>query len=173
MARRRMKSGYRRGAKLMSAFAVVGSVTPVVGVDLGGTISLATMLSPMDGSLVQETFSFSMDDEGYLLFSRKVPANARIAFEATSMAYPFSRMLRTLGYSDITAAHATELAWIVRSKKKNDRADSLKIARLHMAGMIPESYVPDRDVREVRDLVRRRRYMVGLRTMLKNKVTLR
>ena len=36
--------------------------------------------------------------------------------------------------------------------------------------MIPEAYVPGKDVREVRDLVRRRRYMVRLRTMLKNKV---
>ena len=137
----------------MSSIAVVGSVTPVVGVDLGGSTSVATTLSPMDGSVVQETFSFSMDDEGYLLFSRKVPGNARIAFEATSMAYPFSRRLRELGYHDITAAHATELAWIVRSKKKNDRADSLKIARLHMAGMIPESRLLDREEQVKRDLL--------------------
>jgi transposase len=38
------------------------------------------------------------------------------------------------------------------------------------ADMMPEAYVPGKDVREVRDLVRRRRYMVRLRTMLKNKV---
>lgn len=123
-------SSRRRRAKLMSTIVVAGSViTPVVGVDLGGSTSVATVLSPMDGSAVQETFSFSMDDEGYALFSRKVPGNARIAFEATSMAYPFSRRLRGMGYQEITAAHATELAWIVRSKKKNDRADSLKIAK--------------------------------------------
>jgi transposase len=145
------KSGYRRRAKLMST-VVVGSVTPVVGVDLGGSTSVATVLSPMDGSVV-ETFSFSMDDEGYALFSRRVPGNARIAFEATSMAYPFSRRLREMGYQDITAAHATELAWIVRSKKKNDRADSLKIARLHMAGMIPESRLLDREEQVKRDLL--------------------
>ena len=136
----------------MSTVVVAGSVTPVVGVDLGGSTSVATMLSPMDGSVV-ETFSFSMDDEGYLLFSRRVPRNARIAFEATSMAYPFSRRLREMGYQDITAAHATELAWIVRSKKKNDRADSLKIARLHMAGMIPESRLLDREEQVKRDLL--------------------
>jgi len=37
-----------------------------------------------------------------------------------------------------TVAHPKELAWIVRSKKKNDRVDSLKIAKLHMVGMLPE-----------------------------------
>ena len=44
------------------------------------------------------------------------------------------------------------------------------LADLLRAEMIPEAYVPDRDVREMRDLVRRRRYMVKLRTMMKNKV---
>jgi hypothetical protein len=33
-----------------------------------------------------------------------------------------------------TVAHPKELAWIVRSKKKNDRVDSLKVAKLHMVG---------------------------------------
>ncbi len=36
--------------------------------------------------------------------------------------------------------------------------------------MIPEAYVPGKDVREARDLVRRRRYVVRLRAMQKNKV---
>src|SRR5437899_13064005 len=57
------------------------------------------------------------------------------------MAYLFSRRLKELGYTDITVAHPRELAWIVRSKKKNDRADSLKIAKLHLAGLLPESHL--------------------------------
>jgi transposase len=44
------------------------------------------------------------------------------------------------------------------------------LAALLRAGMIPESYVPDRGIREIRDLVRRRHYLVRLRTMLKSKV---
>ncbi len=66
-----------------------------------------------------------------------MPTCARIAFEATTVSYPFSRKLRALGYSDITVAHPKELVWITKSKKKNDRVDSLKIAKLHQAGMIP------------------------------------
>jgi hypothetical protein len=61
------------------------------------------------------------------------------------MAYPICRALRTRGYGDVTVAHPKTLAWIVRSKKKNDRVDSLKIAKLHMAGMLPESHLLDRD----------------------------
>ncbi len=147
------KSNSRRRAKLMSTIAVVGSMKPVVGVDLGDSNSVSTMLSPMNGSIVQETFSFSMDDAGYSLFLSKIPKDARIAFEALGMAYPFSRRLTEMGYSDITVAHAKELAWIVRSKKKNDKADSIKIARLHMSGMLPESHLLDREEQVKRDLL--------------------
>jgi transposase len=153
VAKGKGKSGSRRIAKLMSTTIVVGSIKPVLGVDLGGSESVATMLSPMNGSIVQEAFSFSMDDEGYSLFSSKVPKDARIACEATSEAYPFTRRLRDMGYLDITVAHPKELAWIVRSKKKNDKADSLKIARLHMGGMLPESHLLERDEQVKRDLL--------------------
>jgi hypothetical protein len=57
------------------------------------------------------------------------------------------------GYNDVTVAHPKTLAWILRSKKKNDKADSLKIARLHMAGMLPESHLLDRDQQIARDLL--------------------
>lgn len=153
VARGKEKSGSRRRAKLMSTTIVVGSIKPVLGVDLGDSESVATMLSPMNGSIVQEAFSFSMDDEGYSLFSSKVPKDARIACEATSEAYPFTRRLRATGYQDITVAHPKELAWIVRSKKKNDKADSLKIARLHMGGMLPESHLLEREEQVKRDLL--------------------
>jgi len=64
----------------------------------------------------------------------------RIAFEATGMAYPVSRALKRFGY-DVTVAHPREFAWIEKSRKKNDRADSLKIAKLHMIGMLPEPHL--------------------------------
>lgn len=147
------KSKGGRRAKLMSTITVVGSIKPVLGVDLGDSESVGTLLSPMNGSIIQEMFTFSMDDAGYALFSSKVPRDARIACEATSQAYPFTRRLREMGYSDITVAHPTQLAWIVRSKKKNDKADSLKIARLHMGGMLPESHLLEREEQIKRDLL--------------------
>ena len=107
---RNEKSNRRRRAKLMNAITMVGSVKPVLGVDLGDSVSVASLLSPMNGSIVQEAFSFSMDDEGYSLLSSRVPKDARVAFEATGMAYPFSRRLKALGYNDITVAHPKDLA---------------------------------------------------------------
>ena len=78
-------------------------------------------------------------------------------------------VLKEKGY-DVMVAHPLMVKAIAYARVKTDKVDARMLADLLRAGMIPESYVPDRVVREVRDLVRRRRYMVGLRTMLKNKV---
>jgi transposase len=127
------------------------SKNAIAGVDLGGSGSLATILSP--GGEIADRFSFPMSEEGYALFSSRVPRDARIAFEATLLAYPFARTLSRLGYTDMTVAHPAELAWIVRSKKKNDRADSLKIAKLHLAGLLPESHLLGQEEQIERDLL--------------------
>jgi transposase len=108
----------------------------VAGVDLGDTQNVVTVLSPAGD--VMDKFTFHMDDGGYLEFADRVPKHARVAFEATGMAYPMYRAFRGCGY-DVTVVHPKELAWIVKSKKKNDTVYSLKIARLHMVGMLPES----------------------------------
>ena len=106
-------------------------------IDLGDSKSVTTVLSP--GGDVADSFSFTMNDEGYSSFAQRVPTNARVAFEATGMAYSVFRALKRLGYEDITVAHPKDLVWIVKSKKKNDRVDSLKIAKLHMAGILSGS----------------------------------
>jgi len=123
----------------------------VAGIDLGDRESLATVLSPIGD--VADRFTFPMNEEGYAFFASRVPKDARVTFESTIMAYPISRALRMHGYSDVTVAHPKTLTWIVKSKKKNDRVDSLKIARLHMVGMLPESHLLDRDDQIVRDLL--------------------
>ena len=50
-------------------------------------------------------------------------------------------------------AHPKELSWITKSKKKNDRVDSIKLAKLHLVGMIPESHLLDENDRIFRDLL--------------------
>ena len=146
MEARRMRADRKRGK------VKVGRMNSIVaGIDLGDRESLATVLSPIGD--VADRFAFPMNEEGYAFFASRVPKNARVAFESTIMAYPISRALRMHGYGDVTVAHPKTLAWIVRSKKKNDRVDSLKIAKLHMAGMLPESHLLDRDQQIVRDLL--------------------
>ena len=102
---------------------------------------------------VKDVFNFPMNEEGYRTFAERVPKDTRIWFEATGMAYPVYRRLRELGYEDITVAHPKELKWITKSKKKNDRVGSLKIAKLLMVGMLPESHLLSREGQIRRDLL--------------------
>lgn len=82
-----------------------------------------------------------------------IPKESKLAFEATGMAYPAFRTFGGLGYSDITVAHPAELAWIIKSRKKNDKVDSLKIAKLHLVSMLPESHLLSEEEQISRDLV--------------------
>lgn len=80
-----------------------------------------------------------------------VPSNARIGFEVSGNAYDVDRRLRSLRYSDITVANPGELSWIAKSKKENDRVDSVKIVRLHLVNMLPETHLLDRNEQIERD----------------------
>ena len=137
-----------------------------VGIDLGEAASHATIFANEKA----ETFEFPMDDGGYATLREKVPLDARIVFESSGTAYPFYRQLRELGFSDITVAHPKELAWIVKSKKKNDRVDSQKLAKLHSVGMIPEAHLLERDGQIFRDLLIQRVKLGAEISRLKNSI---
>ncbi|MEM4058519.1 MAG: transposase [Thermoplasmata archaeon] len=86
-----------------------------------------------------------MNDDGFNEFRKKIPVNVRIAFEASRLAYPVLKKLKTLGYDDSTVAHHKELSWIVKSKKKNDHVYSIKLAKLHLVDMLPKSHLLSQD----------------------------
>src|SRR5262249_3559906 len=62
--------------------------------------------------------------------------------------------------------HALYMKAIHRGKAKNDRTDAGKIARLLKGGAFPLAYVYPRGMRETRDLLRRRNFLVRQRTGL-------
>ena len=120
------------------------------GIDIGDSASLASVYS-QSGELV-DRFEFEMSSAGYELASKRVPMEARIACEATLMTYPLVRALEGYGHS-VTVANPKQLKWIVKSKKKNDRVDSEKLARLLMVGMLPEAHLLTREEQLKRDLL--------------------
>ena len=120
-----------------------------VGIDLGDTTSHATIFANEKA----DTFEFPMDGLGHALLKERVPSDAWIVFESSGATYPFYRQLRELGFADITVAHPKELSWIVRSKKKSDKVDSQKLAKLRSVGMIPEAHLLEREDQIFRDLL--------------------
>jgi transposase len=60
--------------------------------------------------------------------------------------------------------HALYMKAIHGGKAKNDRIDSLKICTLLRGGLIPKAYVYPSEMRSTRDLLRRRMYIVHMRS---------
>lgn len=138
-----------RGA---SAPSKIDMTNPTVsGVDLGDSLSLATVLSPSGDVL--DKFTFKMDSEGYRLAADRLPEGTKIACEAMGTTYPFVRAMQGEYGFDVTVANPKQLAWIAKSKKKSDKIDSLKLAKLHQVGMLPEAHLLTKEEQLTRDLL--------------------
>ena len=59
---------------------------------------------------------------------------------------------------------------IAHGRIKSDKVDARILAHLLRADLIPECYVPPKEMREIRSLVRHRLSIVKLRSMTKNKI---
>jgi len=70
--------------------------------------------------------------------------------------------------SRVVVAHPGQLRLIFRSKKKNDRVDAEKLAKLLFLDEVPTVHVPSVDVRSWRNLIEFRNRLVGKRTRVKN-----
>lgn len=68
----------------------------------------------------------------------------------------------------VAVAHPGELRLIFRSKRKNDRVDAEKLAKLLFLDQVPPVYVPDLDVRCWRQLIEFRTRLVHKRIRTKN-----
>jgi transposase len=72
------------------------------------------------------------------------------------------------GEFKIVLANAQHLKAIPR--KKTDIMDCKRIAKLLRYGLLPNSFIPPREIRELRDLNRTRRKLVGMMTSEKNRI---
>lgn len=70
----------------------------------------------------------------------------------------------------VAVAHPGQLRLIFKSKKKHDRVDAQKLAKLLYLGEVPQVHVPHVDVRQWRKLIEFRQRLLGRRTAVKNQI---
>ena len=124
-----------------------------------------------------------LDDRGRKILSRsirggwstvlteieKIPKPMQACFEAsTGYGYLFERLQAVA--RRVVVAHPGQLRLIFRSKRKNDRVDAEKLAKLLFLDEVPEVYVPREDVRAWRRMIGHRRKLVNTRTRSKNAI---
>ena len=78
-------------------------------------------------------------------------------------------LLKSEGYN-VKVAHPFMVKAIAYAKVKTDKVDARILADLLRTDMIPECYIPEEKIRNLRDLARRRHYFVNTRIMFKNRV---
>ncbi len=95
---------------------------------------------------------------------------ARVVIEIGPLAGWICDLCRALGV-EVQAADTTHEAWRWRNiKRKTDRDDALKLARLSAMNQIHPVHVPEPGVRGWRELIAYRHALVGRRTAVKNSI---
>jgi transposase len=98
---------------------------------------------------------------------KKLKKRFAVCFEASCGYGWLHDELRKLT-SRVVVAHPGQLRLIFKSKKKNDRVDAEKLAKLLYLDEVPTVYVPSVDVRSWRNLIEFRQRLLGRRTRVKN-----
>lgn len=94
----------------------------------------------------------------------------RVVIEVSNLAGWVCDLLRGMGV-EIQVANTAEDAWRWHKvKKKNDRADALKIAQLAAVNQLRQVHVPTIDVRQWRSLIAYRQQLVRRRTKAKSHI---
>jgi transposase len=123
-----------------------------------------------------------MDEDGTIFSQKNIPntPNAREHFvngfsgektatvEATFSWFWFVDLMEDLTQKTILA-HPAKAKNILKGRAKTDKLDSRGLAELTRIDLIPEVYIPPKEIRDIRELLRYRTGLVRYRTSLKNK----
>jgi transposase len=119
-----------------------------------------------DGKVVkQQTIRGRIDDVAAEL--AKVGQPLEVVFEATGGYGPLHEKHSKVARR-VVMAHPAGLALIWKSKRKNDRVDAQKLAKMLYLDAVPAAHVPAAATRQWRRLIELRRSLVRRRAALKN-----
>jgi transposase len=102
-------------------------------------------------------------------FYRRLAAPVLIGMEATGNSQWFVELVEDLGH-EIWIGDAAEIRASYVRKQKTDKRDAAHILRLMVEGRFPRLWSPDRDGRDLRQLVLHRHKLVLIRTRVKNEL---
>jgi len=138
-----------------------------VGVDIGKRKCRAAIMNP-EGRIVKE-LDFNNDSAGIANLTLLLSIDDRVVMESTGPYWlDLYNQLDDLHIA-VVLANPLKTKAIASARIKSDKVDARILAHLLRTDLIPECYVPPKEMREIRSLVRHRLSIVKLRTMVKNK----
>lgn len=107
------------------------------------------------------------DLEGWLV-KHLLPTD-KVVIESTTNAWHVYDLLEPR-VAEVQVANPIEVKQIANARVKTDKKDTLILARLLAANLIPQVWVPPREVRELRQLISHRRRLAEMHTQVVNRM---
>ena len=139
-----------------------------VGIDVGKAKCRASIMD--HGGIILEEFTFTNNNEGIEGLASRLTLDDRVVMESTGSVW--TNLYNQLDEKHIPVALANPLKTkaIASARIKSDKVDARILAHLLRSNLVAESYVPPKQLREIRALIRHRAGIVKIRTMVKNNV---
>lgn len=124
-----------------------------IGIDLHKAKSFVTRLNGRGRVLEQVELTHASGDLTQYL--TQLPADARIAVEATGNWMWLYELIEEW-HPNLVLAHPLKAKAIASARIKTDKIDATTLAQLLRADVVPAAYIPSREVRDTRELLRYR-----------------
>ena len=138
-----------------------------IGIDLHKEVCYATTLDK-EGVIIDRR-EFKNEREEWEKFVEEIPRDSKVAIEACSYWYPVCDFLEDRGI-EMVLSHPSKTRIIAEAKIKTDKIDSKNLAKLLRADFLPQSYIPSKEIRENREVLRLRVQLGKDRTVVKNRI---
>ena len=121
-----------------------------------------------DGRVVLQPIRVEHEDlEGWL--NKNLFSSDQVVIESTTNSWHVYDLLEPL-VAKVLVANPMRVKQIACARVKTDKKDTLILARLLAANLVPTVWVPTRQVRELRQLISQRRKLVGMHTQVVNRM---
>lgn len=138
------------------------------GLDIHKRFIYATILN--EKSKIVNQGKFGTNEKELMDFLGFLPnKQVKIVIESCGIWQDIYEILESKGYK-VILANPHKIKAIASAKIKTDKIDSEILAKLLKGNLIPEVYVPSKEIRELREIVRHRQSLVKIRTSLKNQI---
>lgn len=139
-----------------------------IGVDIGKWKCRAAVMNP-EGVLIDE-FTFNNDHQGIEDLASRLTPEDRVVMESTGSVWETLYNHLDERHIPVVLANPLKTKAIASARIKTDKVDARILAHLLRGDLVAECYVPPRELREIRALVRHRAGLVRMRSTVKNRV---
>ncbi|MGC9074055.1 MAG: IS110 family transposase [Caldisericum sp.] len=123
----------------------------------------------VENNTVITKLKFSNTEQGWSNFLKGEDDIDSVIIEAGSVSERTLRYLEDLNVP-VKMVHPKKARLIAEATIKTDELDAKRLIDLEKVGVLPEVWIPPREIRDVRHLCRYRYFLVQIRTKIKNRI---